>query len=248
MNASIPSHQTRGKLIVIEGTDGSGKATQTGMLVEKLRQIGQSVLTMSFPRYNHASSWLIRQYLAGEFGPADAVPPKIASTFFAFDRLDAAGSITTALAQGQHVILDRWVSSNKGHQLGKITGDKERHEFLTWMNEFEYMTNGLPIPDLTILLYLDPLAAVSSSGEKGGVAHDVHESDLDHLRRAADAYLWVARHDTVEHWVTINCVNERHERWTPVQMHQRVWREVSQIIGLSHSNQREEPQNRVEGD
>ena len=215
---------------MIEGTDGSGKATQTGMLVDHLRQIGQAVMTMSFPRYNHASSWLIRQYLAGEFGPADAVPPKIASTFFAYDRLDAAGSIETALAQGQHVVLDRWVSSNKGHQLGKIPGDEERREFLKWMNEFEYMANRLPVPDLTILLYLDPLAAVSSSGEKGGVTHDVHESDLNHLRRAADAYRWVALHDTVEHWVTINCMNERNERLSKVEMQQRVWQEVARLL------------------
>lgn len=227
-----PVPASRGKLIVIEGTDGSGKATQTGMLVEHLRQIGQPVMTMSFPRYNHASSWLIRQYLAGEFGPADAVPPKIASTFFAYDRLDAAGSIETALAQGQHVVLDRWVSSNKGHQLGKITGETERREFLKWMNEFEYMANRLPVPDVTILLYLDPLMAVNSSGDKGGVAHDVHESDLSHLQRAADAYRWVALHDTVERWVTINCVNEVNERYSKAEMHDHVWREVAALIGL----------------
>ena len=232
MMVSRPQPGKRGKMFVIEGTDGSGKATQTALLVAHLRALGQSVLTMSFPRYDHASSWLIRQYLAGEFGPADSVPPKIASTFFAFDRLDASAGIETALAQGQYVVLDRWVSSNKGHQLGKISDEAERQAFLDWMNQFEYATNHLPIPDMTVLLYLDPQFAVNSSGEKGGVAHDVHESDLHHLQNAADAYRWVARHDTVERWVTIECTDTNGERYSKEAMAQRVWDVVQPVAGL----------------
>lgn len=219
--------------MIIEGTDGSGKATQSGLLVEHLKSLNLPVLAMSFPRYDHASSWLIRQYLAGEFGPADSVPPKIASAFFTFDRLEAAGSIEAALAQGQHVVLDRWVSSNKGHQLGKITDEHERQQFLDWLNTFEYTTNGLPVPDITVLLYLDPAAAVSSSGNKGGVVHDVHESDLNHLRRAADAYTWVAQHDTVENWVTVDCMSEAGERRTKAEMHDLVWQQIAPILGLT---------------
>lgn len=210
-----------GRFIVIEGTDGAGKATQTMLLQDYLQSIGRDVETIAFPRYDQTSSWLVKEYLAGWFGSAGEVPAKAASAFFAFDRLQAADQIRDWLKAGKVVIADRWVSANKGHQLGKIYRNQAKQDYLDWLNQFEYEHNGLPVPDLTVLLYLDPVLAQADSSAKGGVKNDVHESDPKHLKRAATAYLWAARHDTVERWQIVS-VAPRKQRLTREQVQQKI--------------------------
>lgn len=223
-----------GQLITIEGTDGSGKATQADLLVQALRQAGKKVASLAFPRYNEDSSLLLRQYLAGEFGGVNDVPAKPASAFFAYDRYMAAPTVRELLAANEVVILDRYVAANKGHQLGKIANLVERIEFLTWLNKLEYETNGIPIPDLTILLYLPVSEERSSisSAAKGGVKGDIHEQDKNHLRQAEQAYLWVAQNDPIENWQVVNCLDKTGRRLTPAELQTQVWQTVSQVYTL----------------
>ena len=143
-----------GKLIVLEGTDGSGKATQTAALLDRLRREGVDCRKIEFPRYQEESSALIREYLRGDFGekPSD-VNAFAASTFYAVDRYasyqqDWGGYYR----QGGPVIADRYTTSNAVHQGSKLQG-KERTDFFEWLFDYEYRLLGLPKPDLVI--YLD---------------------------------------------------------------------------------------------
>ena len=143
-----------GKLIVIDGSDGSGKATQTRALVEKLNALGYSTETIDFPRRENFYGRFIYQCLEdGICGDFTKVHPKIVSTLFASDRAQSKDQIMSWLESGKNVIADRYTSANQIHQGGKITDENERKEFLTWLDELEYGAHKLPRPD--IVFYLD---------------------------------------------------------------------------------------------
>ena len=124
------------------------------MLVEHLRADGHDVLMMDFPRYGQPSARFVERYLRGEMGTADEVGPYRASVYYAHDRANAAPEITAALARGAIVLCNRYVSSNMGHQAGKIADPIERERFLVWLKEYEYEVLGIPIPDINMLLYV----------------------------------------------------------------------------------------------
>ena len=115
----------KGNLIVIDGTDGSGKATQTKLLVEFLKNKGVLVEMLDYPRYSNPSAYFAEQYLNGRYGSADEVSPKLASLFYALDRFDSKKSIIESLNKGKIVISNRYVSANAGHQGGKIKDIKK---------------------------------------------------------------------------------------------------------------------------
>jgi dTMP kinase len=197
-----------GKFIVIDGTDGSGKATQTKLLVEKLQQKNYPVKMIDFPQYGQKSAGLVEDYLNGKFGQALEVGPYRASIFYACDRYAAAPQIKDWINQGNIVISNRYVSSNMGHQAGKIKDKTERDKFLDWLFDLEFNIFGIPKPDLNILLFLPPeigQALVDKKGSRdyvGGQKRDIHEADLQHLLDAAQAYKYVAEK---YNWATINC-------------------------------------------
>jgi thymidylate kinase len=114
------------KLIVIEGTDGSGKSTQTKLLETSLIQMGHSVKCFDFPRYGEGSAALVKDYLNCKFGSAEEVGPFAGSIFYAVDRYAASFEIKKALVEGQVVLCNRYVSANMGHQAGKIKDPAER--------------------------------------------------------------------------------------------------------------------------
>ena len=190
-----------GKLIVLEGTDGSGKATQTAALLERLRREGVDCRKIEFPRYQEESSALIREYLRGDFGekPSD-VNAFAASTFYAVDRYasyqqDWGGYYR----QGGLVIADRYTTSNAVHQGSKLQG-KERTDFFDWLFDYEYRLLGLPKPDLVI--YLDvPVDQTEQNMHRReiqtGTSADIHERDDGYLRacraaagEAAERFGW----------------------------------------------------------
>ena len=143
-----------GKLIVIEGTDGSGKSTQFRLLTERVAREGREFQKLVFPQYKEESSALIRMYLGGEFGskPSD-VSAYAASAFYAVDRYASYKKVWGQwYEQGGLVLSDRYTTSNAVHQASKEAGEKQG-EFLKWLYEFEYDKLGLPCPDLVI--YLD---------------------------------------------------------------------------------------------
>src|SRR6185369_11731584 len=141
----------KGRFIVIDGTDGSGKTTQTNLLVEELKINGYQVEMTDFPQYGTKSAGLIEEYLNGKYGH---VGPEAASIFYAIDRFDASFKIRHWLSEGKVVISNRYVTANAGHQGGKIADDLERMKFFKWLNNLEYVIFGIPKPDLNIILHM----------------------------------------------------------------------------------------------
>ncbi len=190
-----------GKLIVLEGTDGSGKSTQFGLLCQWLEQLGTSFRRLVFPQYQEPSSALIRMYLGGEFGshPAD-VNPYAASAFYAVDRYASWKKVWGDWhRQGGLVLSDRYTTSNAVHQACKLP-EEAWEDFFHWLFDFECDRLGLPRPDL--VLYLDmpteQAAALLRSREQATHTRgDIHEVDTAYLAlcrrtalRAADCLGW----------------------------------------------------------
>lgn len=143
-----------GKLIVIEGADGAGKATQSTLLVERLRAEGIAVESLEFPRYEDTFfGSYIREWLDEVHGNFVELDPRLASILFAGDRYEVRDTLTTWLSEGKHVVLDRYVSASMLHQGAKITDVEKRGSFLLWLQRLEYDVFKLPRPDLVI--YLD---------------------------------------------------------------------------------------------
>jgi dTMP kinase len=203
-----------GFFIVIDGTDGSGKGTQTARLYERLRGEGRDVVLVDFPRYGEPSAYFVERYLRGEYGDLKDIDAYRASIFYALDRFDASFAIRAALGRGAIVISNRYVSANKGHQMGKIADPEERRRFLAWLNALEYGILGIPKPDLSILLHVpadvgfDLVTQKDERAYLSGKVRDIHESDREHLRAAEAAYLSLAALDTVERWTCIECVED----------------------------------------
>ena len=199
---------SKGFFVVIDGTDGSGKGTQTKLLVERLKAAGRDVAIADFPRYGQKSAALVEEYLNGNFGSAQEVGPYRASIFYACDRYAAASEIKKWLSEGKVVVCNRYVSSNMGHQAGKITDPVERDKFLEWLDHLEYQIFEIPRPDQHVLLFMPPEIGQSLVDQKGardyvgGAKRDIHEADIKHLRAAALAYRYVAQKND---WSIIDC-------------------------------------------
>ena len=152
----------KGKLIVIEGTDCSGKETQTKLLVKFLEDSGEKVFSFSFPNYNCPTGKIIggpflgKSYICDGFFPEGApnVDPKVASLYFAADRLYNKDQITKYIDDGINVILDRYTTSNMGHQAGKLHTKEERLKMFKWLENLEYNVLELPKPDIKVFLYM----------------------------------------------------------------------------------------------
>ena len=213
----------KGKLIVFEGTDGSGKATQTKLLVQALERQGLAVRQLTFPRYDQDSSMLVRMYLGGAFGAdPSAVNPYAASTFYAVDRYASyVQDWGRWYEAGGLVVTDRYTTSNAVHQAGKLP-DGECQSYLRWLFHFEYDLMGLPRPDLVI--YLDLPAELSAAlrrqrEQSTGTKADIHEADAAYLRRCRENALRVVKFDG---WRRIDCSRNGNLR-TPEDIHREVW-------------------------
>ncbi len=198
-----------GKLIVIEGTDGSGKSTQFRLLTQAVEEMGREFRKLVFPQYQEESSALIRMYLGGQFGdkPSD-VNAYAASAFYAVDRYASYKKVWGAwYDNGGLVLSDRYTTSNAVHQASKEPPER-RGEFLRWLYEFEYDKLGLPRPDLTI--YLDVPTAYTeqllrSREAATGTQADIHEKDLDYLATCREMGRAAAQYYG---WTVIECVRD----------------------------------------
>ena len=223
-----------GKLIVIEGTDGSGKGTQTDLLISRLKNEGFEVEKADFPRYGNKSAGMVEEYLNGKFGSADEVGPYRASIFYACDRYAASFEIKKWLSEGKIVVSNRYVSANMGHQTGKIKDDAERNNFLEWVQDLEYNIFQIPKPDINILLFMPPEIGqklVDKKGSRdyvGGEKRDIHEADLNHLQNAANAYAYVAKK---YNWVNINCAPDGN-LLSIEKIHDLLWDKIKAEINL----------------
>jgi len=220
-----------GKIIVIEGTDGSGKQTQSERLYEELLNEGYKVKKLSFPNYSSPSSEPVKMYLSGELGEnAKDVDAYQSSALFAVDRLCTMLSLKDFYNDGGIIILDRYVQSNMVHQAGKIKDLKARDEFLDWLNEFEFGRLKLPKEDLVI--FLDMPVEISKKLANGretlkvGKAKDIHEKDAEHLRDAYEAGKYVAKK---YNWKTIECFDGENIK-TIDEIHKLVVKTAKEVL------------------
>ncbi len=227
-----------GKLIVICGTDGSGKATQTELLIEKIKQEGYEVEKTDFPQYDEFSSIFVQKYLNGEFGTADEVGPYRGSIFYAIDRYVASKKMYKWLEQGKIIISNRYVSANQGHQGGKIKNKEEREKYLNWLYNLEFNIFKIPKPTVNIFLYIPAEIGQQLVDKKGnrkyiGNKRDIHEADINHLKNAEESYLYMANKDST--WIKINCV-ENNQLLSREIIAEKIWGEVEKILKNGNSN------------
>ena len=219
-----------GKLIVIEGTDGSGKSTQFKKLTERLRLEGQEFKTLVFPQYSEPSSALIRMYLGGEFGtnPSD-VNAYAASAFYAVDRFASYKKDWGKwYNEGGLIVSDRYTTSNAVHQTSK-EAPENRPAFLKWLYEFEYDKLGMPKPDLTI--YLDVPTAFTEQLMRHREAEtnttaDIHEKDLGYLATCREMGRTAAEYYG---WNVIQCVRDGKMR-SIEDIHEEIYRHITACL------------------
>ena len=219
-----------GKLIVLEGTDGSGKSTQFARLCQRLEAEDHAFHRVIFPRYQQESSALVRMYLGGEFGekPGD-VNAYAASTFYAVDRYAAYRQDWGGWYEGGGLVMaDRYTTSNAVHQAGKLP-QAARQEFFRWLYEFEFDKLELPRPDLVLYLDMPTRQAVSLLRGRESQTHtkgDIHEVDDAYLAGCREAALEAAQ---VLGWQVVPCVANGTLR--PVEeIHEELWNLISGLI------------------
>jgi dTMP kinase len=199
---------TFGRLIAIEGIDGSGKGTQLDLLRKALHARGVAVHATGFPHYQSWFGTMVGQFLNGKFGALESVDPHFAALLYAGDRFEAKRELTDALAQGKLVLADRYIASNLAHQSGRLPA-AERAEFTAWLEHLEYDIYGLPREDRVIYLRVPPAQAQALVSKKSTRTYttakqDIQESSLSHLHDAAEMYDSLAKRP---HWTTIECID-----------------------------------------
>ncbi len=221
-----------GKLIVFEGTDGSGKSTQFKLLCQRLEEEKRPFHRLVYPRYDKPSSTLLKMYLQGEFGsrPGD-VNAYAASTFYAVDRYASWKQDWEEAYRGGGLFLaDRYTTSNAVHQGGKLDAG-ERAEFFAWLGDFEYGKLGLPRPDLVIWLDIPTQKAVENLRRREADTHtqaDIHEVDEDYLRLCRQSAAAAAE---AFGWKRVGCLDEVGQMRSIEDIHSEIWALVEPVIG-----------------
>jgi dTMP kinase len=204
----------KGRLIVIDGVDGSGKATQVELLLKRLRKDGHTVKTVDFPEYyKNFFGKFIGNCLSQQYYNWLNIHPKIASIAYAADRFESSAEIKKWLEKGYIVIANRYVSANQIHQGGKIANSKKRQEFIEWLNEMEYGVFKIPRPDIVFYLSLPvaiSLDLIKDRDRDGKMKRqylkkkkDVHENDTNFLVNSRKSALWLVK--TQKEFTQIDC-------------------------------------------
>lgn len=227
----------KGKLIVLDGADGSGKATQAKLLLARLKKEGYRVKALDFPQYeNNFFGKLVGECLAGKYGDFIALDPHIASTLYAADRFESKITLEKWLKDGYVVVLDRYVSANQIHQGGKITDAKKRKEFLTWLDTLEFKVYGIPRPHL--VCYLDVPRAISDrllvQGRQGASTNrslrgrkDLAEKNKAHLDAAREGALKIIKQGNA--WERIACA-PKGELLSREDIAEQIWNQVKKVL------------------
>lgn len=225
--------------MVLDGNDGSGKATQAKLLIERLQAEGRNAQKVDFPAYTrNVFGALIGECLAGKHGDFVNLDPKIASSLYALDRFESSKQIEDMLASGVTVIADRFSSSNQMHQGGKIADESERVTFLGWLDHMEHTVLGIPRPDLVIYLRVPLEVSLTLLSEKRAVKNsmlaegvkDTVEEDRQYLQRSAETASWLLGRE--KNWTVVECMEGERLR-TPDEIHTDVWKVVEAAVAYT---------------
>ncbi len=234
---STKNKKYKGKFIVIDGTDGSGKATQVTSLTKHLRKDGYKVKLVDFPEYyNNFFGEFIGHCLSEQYYNFINIHPKIASVLYAADRWESKKEMEKWLSQGYIVLANRYVSANQIHQGGKIKNIKKRNDFIKWLDEMEHDVFGIPRPDIVFYLSL-PINIVLSLLKKRSSSKmkreylkkkkDVHEEDVNFLINSRKSAIWLAKNQ--KNWIRINCSSKG--MILPIEnIHDIIYKKVKKII------------------
>ncbi len=237
------NNMPKGKFFVLEGMDGSGKATQSKRLLNELQKKGHRVEWVDFPQYGKGSAALLEMYLNGGYGTAEEIGPYRASIFYACDRYDASFKIRQWIAEGKVVISDRYVASNIGHQGGKIVKDKKAwNMYINWLHNLEYDIFKIPKPDYTFILKISPELSMKMSNNIKNIekkqkrilylgdskAKDIHEADKNHLENTLKSYVEISKKYPKEYKI-VEC--EEKNNFLPIEViHQKILKLVEEKI------------------
>ncbi|NLZ48117.1 MAG: thymidylate kinase [Clostridiales bacterium] len=223
----------KGKLIIIDGSDGSGKATQSLKLFHRLQQEGYKVKKVEFPDYDSDSSALIKMYLNGSFGSdPNAVNPYVASSFYAVDRYASyVMKWKDFYEEGGIILSDRYTTSNMVHQAAKIEDDQEKEKFLNWLWDYEFNLFGLPVPDAVVFLdvpaeYSRKLMEERLNKFTGEDKKDIHESNIDFLQNSYNNAKKIAEKYK---WIRINCV-KNNTMYSIDEIHEKIYENLRKIL------------------
>lgn len=226
----------KGKLIVIDGTDGSGKATQVDLLRKRLIQEGKMVQVVDFPKYyKNFFGAFIAHCLQEQYYHWTVIHPKIASIAYAADRWESKDQIEVWLKKGYVVLANRYVSANQIHQGGKITSAKKREAYLAWLDEMEYKVFKIPRPDIVLYLslpipmVLDLIKKRNKENKRAylGKKEDVHEKDKSFLENSRKSALWLSK--KLKNFKKIEC--ERNGKILSIpEIHDLVYKEVKKLL------------------
>ena len=226
----------RGKIIVVEGTDCSGKETQTSLLVQRLRREGRQIERLSFPDYDTPTGRIVggpylgKEHIGEGYFPEGAanVDPKVAALYYAADRRYNRDKILKLLDDGVDVVLDRYVESNMGHQGGKLFDKEDRLKLYEDLENLEYGFLELPRPDLTLFLYVPYKKVIELNGGRREPA-DQHESNPIHIRNAEKAYLELVE---LHNYKKIDCVDKKGKLRDILEIQEDIYNEVSKELGI----------------
>lgn len=224
----------KGKLIVIDGIDGAGKATQTKLLIKRLKKEGYKTATLDFPQYyNNFFGKLIGRFLNNEFGDAPKINPYLASVLYAVDRFESKNKIANWLKDGKIVILDRYVSSNQIHQGGKIQDSEQKEVFLNWLEEMEFDVFKIPKPDAIIFLNV-PYDHSKFLLKKKDSRNYINNAKNDKVERNRKYQISSYEHSLElvkknNKWIEINCI-ENNFLLPPKKISQRIWDKLANVI------------------
>ena len=214
-------------MIVIDGTDGSGKATQTKLLIRHLKRDGKKVKVVDFPEYySNFFGKFIGHCLSERYYDFVKVHPKIVSVLYAADRFESRDKIKRWLKEGNIIIANRYASANQIHQGGKISNLKKRKEFLKWLAEMEYEVFKIPRPDAVIFLDV-PIKITLKLVHHRGNKKDAHEKDVKFLENSRKSALWLA--STQKGWIKIECTKDG-KIDTRESIHEKVYDKIKKVI------------------
>ncbi len=230
-------HKYKGKLIVIDGTDGSGKATQVKYLEDRLKKDKYKVKVVDFPEYyNNFFGEFIGHCLSEQYYNFLNIHPKIVSILYAADRWESQKNIIKWLEKGYIVIANRYVSANQIHQGGKIKNTKKRNDFIKWLDEMEYEVFKIPRPEITLYLslpikiVLDLLKKRNSSKMKREYLKknkDLSENDLSYQKNSIKSALWLAKRE--KKWSKIDC-SVKGKILSREEIHEIIYKKIKKII------------------